>query len=118
MKIFRFMLQADGIDDAWYFLNPPTKDDILKAIESHREIADENWGYLYDNFKAMVEKLEPEDFTGAPKVEGGKCGIGGPLVSGIYSFDRYEVIDNMNDMEYYKRLDAACDKRRLGKGKE
>lgn len=92
MNVFRFKLSANGIDDSFYFSNHPARADILAAMFENKSRAGKDWEFLYNEFEDMINSIEPEEFYKIGQ-SGSLCGIGGKVRGGIWSIDRFKVIE-------------------------
>lgn len=80
-------------EDHWYFTNPPTKEDLQKAILVHKETCELNWKWLYEEFKLMIK--DPKLFEDErPDHESSLTHSGGPVRDGTFSFSKFQVINN------------------------
>lgn len=88
-----------GVDDSFFFSNPPSKKDCKKALLRNKGLAEEVYAKFYDT---VIDSLDQCFKEARPTHESRLCGSGGPLPNGgSFGFDRFDLI--RNEMEPLQR---------------
>lgn len=91
MKIYKFEISYGGLDDSFYFRNPPTRIDVRKALRNNQKRAGESFKDWYSEILPFVERIAWVDLSKGNLVQtGGK--ISG--TEATYGFSRHELIEN------------------------